>query len=123
MLIRSETPDAPLLAELGHRLSRHRLEQNLTQAALARAAGVSKRTIERLEQGASVQLLHFVRVLRALDLAPGLDLALPPAEPSPLDQMRRRRKVRLRATGSRGKKPPKPPKPRTAARWTWGDER
>ena len=41
--------DAAVLLELGHRLSRRRVELELTQADLAREAGVAKRTVERVE--------------------------------------------------------------------------
>jgi len=63
----SSFENAPL-ATLGHRLEQRRLARDLTQATLAREAGVSKSTIERLENGASVQLANLVRVLRALEL-------------------------------------------------------
>ena len=48
--------DGAVLNLLGERLGRHRLDHNLTQADLAAAAGVSKRTVERLEAGGSTQL-------------------------------------------------------------------
>ena len=39
------------LRESGRRLAQIRLSRNLTQAELAQRAGVSKRTLERLEMG------------------------------------------------------------------------
>lgn len=56
-----ETTDAAVLAELGDRLSRRRLQRNLTQAQLAREAGVSKRTVIRLERGESSQVTNLIR--------------------------------------------------------------
>ena len=50
------TTDGGILEELGKRLRRERLDRNLTQAALAREAGISKPSVERLEAGRSVQL-------------------------------------------------------------------
>jgi len=47
--ITKQATDDSVLAELGGRLARIRLDRNLTQAQLAEQAGVSKRTIERLE--------------------------------------------------------------------------
>ena len=51
MIIQTEHTDSRILAELGERLARYRLNRNLTQDQLAREAGVSKRTIVRLEDG------------------------------------------------------------------------
>jgi DNA-binding XRE family transcriptional regulator len=57
--------DAALLQELGQRIARLRLERNLSQSQLAEQAGISKRTLERLEAGAAAtQLSLFLRVLR-----------------------------------------------------------
>ena len=52
----SRLADASVLTELGDRLARLRLQPTLTQAQLAREAGVSKRTLIRLEHGESTQL-------------------------------------------------------------------
>lgn len=48
--------DEAVLAELGQRLARLRVERDYTQAMLAEQAGISKRTLERLEAGPSCQL-------------------------------------------------------------------
>ena len=47
----TQLTDEAILRLLGARLSGTRLERNLTQATLAEQAGVSKRTVERLEGG------------------------------------------------------------------------
>jgi DNA-binding XRE family transcriptional regulator len=76
--------DEALLHELGHRIARLRLERNLSQAQLAEQAGISKRTLERLEAGAAAtQLSLFLRVLRQLDLLERLELLLPSPHPWP----------------------------------------
>ena len=107
--------DAAVLAELGARLSRLRLQRNLTQAQLAQEAGVSKRTVIRLESGESVQVTNLIRVIRALGLLGNLDAFVPPPLPSPVEQMRSRTKERRRASpAARRSGPP--------ARWRWGDE-
>lgn len=51
MRIGKDTTDEAVLRELGRRLAQVRLGKNLTQAQLAAKAGVSKRTVERLEVG------------------------------------------------------------------------
>ena len=52
MKITKQATDEVILGELGGRLAKIRLDRNLTQAQLATQAGVSKRTVERLEAGA-----------------------------------------------------------------------
>lgn len=100
---------------LGERVSRQRLQRNQTQADLAKAAGVSKRTIERLEAGQSSQLSSFIRILRALDLVDGLDLIVAEPMPSPIEQLKLKGRQRQRASSVRE------PEPATKA-WTWKDE-
>jgi transcriptional regulator with XRE-family HTH domain len=113
--IESRLTDDAILGELGARVARTRLERNLTQAALAEEAGVSKRTVERLESGeVATQLSVFVRVCRALALVERLDAFLPEPVPSPVAQLKLQGRTRLRASGS--KLAPKKPK-----KWTWGE--
>ncbi len=118
--------DAALLIELGDRLARQRLQRNLTQAELAREAGISKRTLVRLESGESSQMTNLLRVLRALGLLGNLDALLPTPVTSPIAQLQASRgrrttaraRERRRASPRRANlQPPTPPKP-----WTWGDE-
>jgi transcriptional regulator with XRE-family HTH domain len=106
--------DDTVLAEVGDRLNAARLSRNLTQAALAKEAGVSKRTIERLEAGQSVQLTNFIRVLRALGHLGRLAALLPPSEPGPMELLRREGKAPKRAS-PRSEPPGSGP-------WTWGHD-
>jgi len=110
-----EMTDSAALAELGDRLARLRLQRNLTQAQLAREAGVSKRTLIRLENGESSQVKNLIRVLRALGLLGNLDALVPPPLPSPIEQLRSRAKERRRASPGAMKRGP-------STRWTWGDD-
>ncbi len=111
----SEMTDAAVRAELGDRLSRLRLQRNLSQAQLAREAGISKRTLIRLESGESSQVTNLIRVVRALGLLGNLDAFVPPPLPSPIEQLRSRAKERRRAS-------PGAKKSGSPAKWTWGDE-
>jgi transcriptional regulator with XRE-family HTH domain len=105
--------DEALLQELGHRVARLRLERNLTQAQLAEQAGISKRTLERLEAGAAAtQLSLFLRVLRQLDLLERLELLLPEQKPSPIALLQQKEGGRKRASRRTPLKP--------AAPWSWG---
>ena len=104
--------DDMLLRELGARLARMRLERNLTQAQLAMEAGISKRTVERIERGeAAAQLSGFLRLCRALELIERIDSLF---LPSPVEQLRLRGKVRRRASTPRGAVEEAKP-------WTWGE--
>ena len=104
-----------VLAELGGRLARLRLDRNLSQSELAREAGVSRRTLVRLEAGESTQLTNLIKVIRALGLLPNLDAFVPPPTPSPLEQLERQGQRRRRAS-------PRGEPDSSDAAWTWGDE-
>ena len=105
MRIENDNTDSAILAELGQRLTQARLARNLKQADLARASGLSKHTVERMEAGRSVQLSNFVRVLRALLLAQNLDPLIPDGGTVPLAEIRSRKRKRRRASSPRKAKP------------------
>ena len=105
--------DAALLRRLGQRIARYRLNRNLTQDTLAREAGVSLATLQRMEAGRSAQITSLVRVLRALELLDNLDVLIPEPPESPLQQVKLEGRRRRRARTSRSETPPS---------WTWGDE-
>lgn len=109
--------DAAILAELGTRLAAARLAKNLTQEALAETAGVSKRTLERLESGeVAARLSAFVRVSRALGIVNRLDTLVPSPSAGPVEQLKIAGRRRKRASSrAKSRKLPK-------RRWTWGDE-
>jgi transcriptional regulator with XRE-family HTH domain len=89
--------DIAVLEELGSRLAAARLRRNLTQVVLAREAGVSRNTVERLERGVSVDLKLLVRVLRALSLLDPFLAGIPADEPSPMALLETRGHKRQRA--------------------------
>ena len=116
MTITKEATDPAVLSELGERLARSRLERNLTQQQLADEAGVSKRTVERLEAGeTATQLSGFIRVCRALDLLDRLDALIREPAPSPIAQLKLRGRRRQRASGERSPKD-------TETKWQWGNK-
>ena len=108
--------DTTLLAEIGLRVAKRRLELELTQANLAEQAGVGKRTLERLEAGESVQLANFLQILRVLRLLNGLEALLPEPGPRPMELLKQRGRQRKRAS-SRQRESGQGGGP-----WTWGDE-
>jgi transcriptional regulator with XRE-family HTH domain len=107
--------DDAVLEEVGHRIAAARLERQMTQAQLAEAAGVSKRTVERLEDGSSTQLGNMIRCLRALGKLEGLERLLPETSTNPIELLRGGRTLRSRARPSKGA----PPVPG----WSWGDKK
>ena len=108
--------DDAILAEIGERIARRRLDLQLTQAAVAEQAGVAKRTLERLEAGHSMQMSNLIRILRVLGELPGLDRMLPEVGPRPMDLLKRKGKPRLRAPGGRRSDQPGVP-------WIWDEDK
>jgi putative transcriptional regulator len=115
MKMTNEMTDEAILAELGERLAKVRLDRNLMQAGLADKAGVSKRTVERLEAGESIQLAGFVRVCRALDLVGHFEAFIPEPAPSPIAQLKLRGRVRRRASPFKVAED-------APGKWTWGTQ-
>ncbi len=115
MKITNLLADDAILAEIGERLARRRLDLQLTQAEVAEQAGVAKRTLERIEAGHSAQMSSMIRLFRVLDLLPGLENLMPEAAPGPMELLKRKGKLRQRAS-KRGRSEPSD-KP-----WSWGEE-
>lgn len=84
-------------AELGRRLERLRLAQNRNQTQIAEEAGVSRRTITRLENGQGVSLDTLIRVMRALGVVDRFQLLLPDADVRPIERIRRKGSARKHA--------------------------
>jgi transcriptional regulator with XRE-family HTH domain len=105
--------DEAILTELGGRLAQRRLELEFTQEMLAEQAGVSKRTVERIEAGATAQMSTMIRILRALELLDRLEMLVPEAGPRPMDLVKLKGKARQRASGKR--------QAANAGPWQWGD--
>ena len=108
MKISALLADEAILAEMGARIARRRLNLQLTQAELAEQAGVAKRTLERI----AAQMSSLIRIFRVLELLPGLELMLPEAQPSPMDLLKHKGKLRQRASSRR-------PSDQTGEPWSW----
>ncbi len=115
MKIHQDSSDDATLEELGSRIARYRLNSNLTQEALAKEAGVSKRTVHRLEHGHSTQASNLIRILRALRLLENLEALIPEPAISPIQQVKMHGKKRKRASSSSDEPEHKTP-------WSWADE-
>ena len=115
MQITKQLSDETILTEVGARIAHHRICLGLTQAELAEQAGVGKRTLERIETGASAQMLSVVRILRVLELLSSLNAAIPEAQPGPMDLLKRKGKIRRRASAKKNADQPNEV-------WKWGNE-
>jgi transcriptional regulator with XRE-family HTH domain len=116
--------DRAVLAELGRRLARHRRERNWTQAQTAAEAGLGQATLQRIERGESVQMTSMVKLLRALGLLAGLDIAVPESIELPIARLERERpEVRRRVRHSHREPPDRSAEAETGGKpWRWGDE-
>lgn len=99
---------------LCRQLERIRLSRNMTQKQLADQAGVSLRTIGRMEKGEGVSLDTLIRVLMALRIQHNLAALLPDPSVRPIDR------VNLKGTERKRARHAKVGKERKT--WTWGDE-
>lgn len=108
-----------VLEFLAGRLRAARLNENVTQADLAEAAGVSLMTVKRAESGkANTTLLTFVALLRALGRVDQLELLLPGPAVRPMELAASGGQRRQRASGQRSE-----PEHDEPDDWIWGDER
>ncbi len=118
MKITNTLTDDTVAQELGSRVARERLALNKDQATVAAGAGISKRSLERLEAGHPGQLVTLLRVLRYLGRLEDLEHVLQHPELSPMEilaskrpEPRKRATARKRSQAKPGMKP-----------WKWGDE-
>lgn len=102
-----------ILKELGARVERRRINMQITQAVLAEEAGLSKRTVERIEAGKTSQMSSFIRILRVLDLLQGLEALMPAEGISPIELVKTKKYNRKRASGSKKKS--------KSSKWEWGE--
>ena len=107
--------DEATLSELGQRLAQLRIDINMTQAELARKAGVGKRTLERLEAGETTQTRTLFRIFRELDLLAKLEMLLPEPTARPLHAIKKANALPKRATRKKSKEA-------SVEEWKWGDE-
>lgn len=111
--MRNDISDEAVLKQLGERILQYRLNRNMTQEALAREAGVSGRTINRVEHGHSTQLSNLIRLLRSLGLLENMDALVPKPAISPMQQMKLHGKSRKRASS---------PDEEESKTWSWGED-
>lgn len=107
--------DQAILKVLGSRIKQQRLNREMTQAGLSLEAGISERTMSRIENGQSVQMVSIIRILRVLDLIDNINALIPQVSSSPLQQLKAEGKKRQRASS-------RPKKKEMQDAWKWGDD-
>lgn len=120
MKLTLDLTDEAVLLELGNRLERRRIDANLTQADLAEQAGISKRTVERIEAGHSTDFRLLLRTLRTLKLFDGLDRLVPDLPQSPIALLKQKGRQRKRVGHSPRGTTAKSIQP-TARPWKWAE--
>lgn len=100
-------------AALGTRLEELRLGKNMNQSQIAEEAGVSRRTITRLENGGGVSLDTFIRVMRALGVADRFQALFPDPTIRPIDRVRLKGRERKHA---------RPASKMQAGPWQWAEK-
>jgi transcriptional regulator with XRE-family HTH domain len=119
MKFTSDLTDAAILQELGARLERRRIDANLTQAQLAEEAGISKRTLERIEAGRSTDGVMLVRALRALKLIEGLENLVSDRPQSPITLLKQKGRERKRVRRARTESDRA--RAASSVAWKWGE--
>lgn len=94
-----------VLGELGQRIRRARLNANWTQAELAERAGISRRSLQKAEEGEVTTVETLVNILRGLSQLGHLDQFLPEPPWSPVQMAKLQGEKRQRASRKRTAKP------------------
>ncbi len=89
--------DGAIIAAIGEFIKHKRLQENKTQAGLAREAGLNRWTLGQIENGESVTLGSMIQILRALNLLHLLDGFTIKESISPIEYARMQEKKRKRA--------------------------
>lgn len=110
MKIDALTPKSNAIEELGKRLARVRKQQGLTQAQLAKEAGLGIATLRRIEDGKDAQMSSWYKLLKALNMVSAINALVPETFNSPMSEVKSQRK-RSRKTE------------KTERIALWGDER
>jgi len=111
---------------IGRQLEQLRLSKNLSQSLVASEAGVSRRTITRMEAGETVSLDTFVRVLKVYGIADRIAALFPEHTVRPIErvkfggkQRKRASPVKNSATDKSRKGPVAEPSQKP---WSWADD-
>jgi transcriptional regulator with XRE-family HTH domain len=89
--------DGSIIKTIGTYIKHQRLEQNKTQAQVAKEAGINRWTLSQIENGESITLATLIRILRVLDLLHVLEIFTVEEEVSPIEYAKLKEKRKKRA--------------------------
>ena len=115
MKLTARSSNEEFLRELGKRIREVRIGLDMTQNDAAKKAGVTAKTISRIENGEDLAVSTMLNVLRALGMVQNIDALVPEptARPSVLiANDKEKQRVRKKA----GQKD-------SSRQWKWGDEK
>ncbi len=89
--------DNAIINAIGAYIKHQRLEQNKTQAQVAKEAGINRWTLGQIENGESITLTTLIQILRVLDLFHLLEIFTIKEKISPLEYAKLKEKKKKRA--------------------------
>jgi len=89
--------DKAIIGAIGAYIRHQRLEQNKTQAQVAKEAGINRWTLGQIERGESITLATLIQILRVLDLIHLLSIFTIKEKISPIEYARLKEKKKKRA--------------------------
>jgi putative transcriptional regulator len=111
----SQATSQQIVSALCERVKEIRLAKNISQLQLSKDAGVSRATIERMENGNDISLGTFVRVLTALNVQSGLQVTLPDMSIRPVERVQMLGRERKRSY-------PRKKKVNINKQWNWNEK-
>ena len=115
MRIKGTENSSFIIKRIGEGVREIRIEKTLSQRDLANISGVSFSTVTRLENGESISLENFIKILKSLDCASNLNLLLP-EKPEDANQIWKPQKKRQRVSYAKKEE-------QNIIEWEWGDKR
>jgi transcriptional regulator with XRE-family HTH domain len=89
--------DKAIIGAIGAYIKHQRLEQNKTQAQVAREAGINRWTLSQIENGESITLTTLIQILRVLDVLHLLEIFTVTEKISPIEYAKLKEKKKKRA--------------------------